>query len=923
MSTVTHDAQSLMIDGRRIWIVSGQVDYFRIPRAQWRARVRDAAEAGLTTITVRCPWSLHEPRKGDLHFDGDLDIPYFLELIAEHGMMAILRPGPYIGSDIDLGGIPSWLLALPDIELRQSNPAFLDATSRYFRKLFDAISAFNASKGGPVVLVQPEHEWYCGNAAAADRYLLEIARFIRERDFDLPMINTNNLWHHREESMDTWSGYEQMLMYLRQLRLIHRTMPLMVGDFSVGEPDVWNAAHVDAPEAEDVMFHLAQVVAAGSQFTMTPFAGGTNFGFTSSRLPGACDRFITTSQDQGAPITEAGERTDTYYLTRRLCTFVSQFSKVFSALDIEPTSAVLAVEPIAGEAAMKGAMKSGPSVVHLKGSQGQVVFVFGDERKTGKEFNILLPDGTSIPVSLGSQPVTWCLLETHIGGRAVLNWTNLNAFGTNNRNLLVLHGAPGQRGIVCINRSELELTIPRGQTPVVEIHEEVTLVICNSNQIDSTYLHKGVVHTGICGFDDDGNPIGHPKSKKRYEIQTNGKMQSFAIKKSKATNPELELAEWKASKVSAYIEGTAPRYAVIDGPSTQEQCNAGSGYGFMRLTLSKGPGKRLKLLAPGSGDRLHFYIKGQLKEITGYGPGATSGVFELHVPPGEVSVVTMIDNLGRFGSGNDLGEGKGLVNEIYKVSTMRTGKPEVVEGRPLRPFAIRAFLEGMHANSTTSGSDYLWKFIHRKKCAIIMEIMGAQVPAMILVNDEPVAFYPGHTGRAWMDLILDGEPFRRGKNEIRIAPIGFDATESDLAESVKFYEAKSELASNAEWAFAKWERPKAISYRAVGSQANMSDLAGQPVWFRAFFTVAGEIGDQAIWFETTGLSKGQVYVNDHNLGRYFTSDPSGKPVGPQKRLLIPISWLKVGKKQKNEIVVFDEHGFSPEKSKIVLHDCAV
>jgi len=710
MTTITHDAQSLMIEGRRIWVVSGQIDYFRIPRAEWKQRIRDAAEAGLNTITVRCPWSLHEPRKGDYNFEDELAVADFMQLIADEGLYAILRPGPYIGADLDLGGMPSWLLTLPNIKLREANPSFLDATSRYFRKLLDLLSPYNATKDGPIVLVQPEHEWYCGNPAEADKYLLEMARFIRERDFDLPMINTNNLWQHREETMDTWSGREQMLMHLRQLRFIHRTTPLMVGDFKIGESDVWGQPHCEPNDPEDDMFHLAQVVAAGAQFTVTPFAGGTNFGFQSGRVAGDCEAYQTPSQDNGAPISEIGDRTDSYYLLRRLCTFSSQFGKVFSSLNIEPESAVLAVEPLAGDPAKKGAMKSGPSVVHLKGSQGEVVFVFGDERKTGKEFNILLPDGTSMPVSLGHQPVAWCLLETHIGGRAVLNWTNLNAFATNNRDLLVLYGSPGQQGLISINRSEMEVTVPRGMTPLVEIHEDVTLVICNTASIDTTFLRNGIVHSGISGFDDDGEPVGKSIGKKRYEITQEGKMTSTVVEGVKSRRPSLSLGEWKASGIQSYIEGSAPRYAVIDGPSTLEECNAGSGYGFLRLSLPKGPGKRLKLLAPGAGDRLHFYVKGQLKDIVGFGAGAEHGVFDLHVASGSSEMVLLIDNLGRFSSGNTMGEGKGLVNHLYEVGALRTGKPEVVRGHPLRPFVLRSFLSGMHATAASSGSDLVWRF---------------------------------------------------------------------------------------------------------------------------------------------------------------------------------------------------------------------
>jgi len=43
--------------------------------------------------------------------------------------------------------------------------------------------------------------------------------------------------------------------------------------------------------------------------------------------------------------------------------------------------------------------------------------------------------------------------------------------------------------------------------------------------------------------------------------------------------------------------------------------------------------------------------------------------------------------------------------------------------------------------------------------------------------------------------------------------------------------------------------------------------------------------------------KGVVWVNGHNLGRYWD-------VGPQTRLYCPAPWLKTG---ENEVIVFDLH----------------
>jgi beta-galactosidase GanA len=51
----------------------------------------------------------------------------------------------------------------------------------------------------------------------------------------------------------------------------------------------------------------------------------------------------------------------------------------------------------------------------------------------------------------------------------------------------------------------------------------------------------------------------------------------------------------------------------------------------------------------------------------------------------------------------------------------------------------------------------------------------------------------------------------------------------------------------------------------------------------------------------SGWKKGVVWVNGHNLGRYWE-------IGPQKRLYCPAPFLKHG---ENEIVVFDLHLLRP------------
>src|SRR5690606_34073221 len=100
----------------------------------------------------------------------------------------------------------------------------------------------------------------------------------------------------------------------------------------------------------------------------------------------------------------------------------------------------------------KGESGAAVSVVHAWGSQGSVVYVFGDESGTMKSQPgaLMLPDGTTLPFDLGSQPVAWFLQDARISGRAHVDYTNLSAFANVGR-VLVLIGAAGTRGVISIN----------------------------------------------------------------------------------------------------------------------------------------------------------------------------------------------------------------------------------------------------------------------------------------------------------------------------------------------------------------------------------------------------------------------------------------------------------------------------------------
>ena len=86
------------------------------------------------------------------------------------GLKLIIRPGPYICAEWELGGLPSWLLRDPEMHVRtSSNEAYLQAVENYFSKLLPMLAAYGHKRGGPIIAFQIENEF--GSYGNDPRYL--------------------------------------------------------------------------------------------------------------------------------------------------------------------------------------------------------------------------------------------------------------------------------------------------------------------------------------------------------------------------------------------------------------------------------------------------------------------------------------------------------------------------------------------------------------------------------------------------------------------------------------------------------------------------------------------------------------------------------------------------------------------------------
>ncbi|MFF1506457.1 beta-galactosidase [Streptomyces sp. NPDC058326] len=313
MPVLQTDKAGFLLDGQPFRFLSGGLHYFRVHPGQWQDRLRKARLMGLNTVETYVPWNLHQPRPDRFVLDGGLDLPRFLELAAAEGLHVLLRPGPYICAEWEGGGLPSWLLAEPDIRLRSRDPRFLAAVDDFFHRLLTPLQPHLASRGGPVLAVQVENEY--GAYGDDTAYMEHIAGSLRACGVDVPLFTCDQPVDLERGALPgvlaTANFGSRSAHHLAALRAQRPEGPLMASEFWIGWFDRWGARHV-VRDPEEAARELDEALAAGASVNFYMFHGGTNFGFTNGANDKHTYRPTVTSYDYDSPLDEAGDPTEKY-----------------------------------------------------------------------------------------------------------------------------------------------------------------------------------------------------------------------------------------------------------------------------------------------------------------------------------------------------------------------------------------------------------------------------------------------------------------------------------------------------------------------------------------------------------------------------------------------------------------------------------
>ena len=312
-----------LFDGKPFQIISGEMHPARIPAEYWRHRIQMAKAMGCNTIAAYVFWNYHESEPGVFDFEtGNHNIAQFIRIVQEEGMWLILRPGPYVCAEWDFGGLPAYLLSIPDIKVRCMDPRYTEAVSRYIARLAKEIDKLQVTKGGPILMVQVENEY--GSYGNDRIYMKWIQNEWKKNGIEVPfytadgatpyMLEAGSL-HDAAIGLDPGTNAQNFELAYK----INPNVPSFCSELYPGWLTHWGEKW-QRTDTTSLLADVKWLMDNKKSFNFYVIHGGTNFGYWAGANASGPNSYQpdVTSYDYDAPINEIGQPTPKYMALRNL-----------------------------------------------------------------------------------------------------------------------------------------------------------------------------------------------------------------------------------------------------------------------------------------------------------------------------------------------------------------------------------------------------------------------------------------------------------------------------------------------------------------------------------------------------------------------------------------------------------------------------
>jgi beta-galactosidase len=316
-----------LLDGKPFQIISGELHPARIPREYWRQRIQMAKAMGCNTIAAYVMWNYQETAPGTFDFTtGNHNIAEFVKLCQQESVWVLLRPGPYVCAEWDFGGLPPYLLKIPDIKIRCRDPRYMKAMSAYVAALSNQLKGLQCTKGGPVLMVQVENEY--GSFGNDKQYLEELKDMWERNGIEVPFYTADGATSYMLEAghiagtaigLDSGGSEGDFA----QAEKSDSDVPAFSSETYPGWLTHWGEKYA-RPDTNTLKKEIEFLLKNKKSFNLYVIHGGTNFDFTAGANAFSPTQYQPdiTSYDYDAPINEQGRPTAKYFMLRRL---ISQY----------------------------------------------------------------------------------------------------------------------------------------------------------------------------------------------------------------------------------------------------------------------------------------------------------------------------------------------------------------------------------------------------------------------------------------------------------------------------------------------------------------------------------------------------------------------------------------------------------------------
>jgi beta-galactosidase len=321
--TFTFKDAEFQLDNKPFQFISGEIHPARVPEIYWRDRVQMAKAMGCNTIAAYIFWNYHETKPHEFDFStGNRNIAKFIRICQEEGMWVLLRPGPYVCAEWDFGGLPSYLLRIPDIKIRCLDSRYFDAVKEYFSGLAKEVVPLQCTHGGPILMVQIENEY--GSFGNDKTYLEALRNLWIEKGIEVPFYTSDGATPYMLDAGNIKGaaigldpgGDENDFKVAGQY---NPDVPVFSSETYPGWLTHWGERWAKSDTVK-LKKQLEYLLKNKKSFNLYVVHGGTNFGFTAGANAFSPTEYLPdlTSYDYDAPINEQGRPSHQFFMLRNL-----------------------------------------------------------------------------------------------------------------------------------------------------------------------------------------------------------------------------------------------------------------------------------------------------------------------------------------------------------------------------------------------------------------------------------------------------------------------------------------------------------------------------------------------------------------------------------------------------------------------------